>query len=237
MSSAVTSSAATSSAIWAVFSAAPLRRLSPQTNRSSVFGKSRAWRSRPTKVGSVPTTSAGVGNSLAAPGRRRATHAGRLDQDLRARRRRLDRALEDRVHGERVRGDDRHAHAGGRDLQVGQAEDLARLVADLQLLAGPAVVLERARPRHDVEGQRRREGRRPSPSLSPTARRTSPALGPSDRSPRRPRARRAACRCRPGRRRTPPGTTATTSSRRPYSRSAGRRARRSSTASCSSGWR
>ena len=42
------SPAPTSSAISAVLSAAPLRRLSPTTNRSSVFGKSSACRSRPT---------------------------------------------------------------------------------------------------------------------------------------------------------------------------------------------
>ncbi len=38
----VVSSMARSSAIWAVLSAAPLRRLSPQTNRSMVLGKSSA---------------------------------------------------------------------------------------------------------------------------------------------------------------------------------------------------
>lgn len=57
------SSAATSSAIWAVFRAAPLRRLSPHTNRSSARGSSSDRRTRPTQVGSVPTTSTGVGNS------------------------------------------------------------------------------------------------------------------------------------------------------------------------------
>ena len=44
-----------------VFSAAPLRRLSPQTNISSDIGSSMLLRTRPTQVGSVPTTSAGVG--------------------------------------------------------------------------------------------------------------------------------------------------------------------------------
>src|SRR5271163_2283108 len=60
------SSAATSSAIWAVFSAAPLRRLSPQTNKSIAHGSSSDWRTRPTQDGSVPTASTGVGNSPAA---------------------------------------------------------------------------------------------------------------------------------------------------------------------------
>src|SRR5262245_30088575 len=59
-------SAATSSAIWAVFSAAPLRRLSPQTKKSSECGSSSERRSRPTQVGAVPTASAGVGHSPAA---------------------------------------------------------------------------------------------------------------------------------------------------------------------------
>src|SRR5664280_1039230 len=59
------SSAATSSAICAVFRAAPLRRLSPQRNSSNARGSSSDWRTRPTQVGSVPTASAGVGNSPA----------------------------------------------------------------------------------------------------------------------------------------------------------------------------
>ena len=51
----VVSSLASSSAICAVLRAAPLRRLSPQTNSSMVLGKSSAWRIRPTNVGSDPT--------------------------------------------------------------------------------------------------------------------------------------------------------------------------------------
>jgi hypothetical protein len=46
-----------------VFSAAPLRRLSPQTKNSIARGSSSDWRTRPTQDGSVPTTSTGVGNS------------------------------------------------------------------------------------------------------------------------------------------------------------------------------
>ena len=34
------------------------------TNKSIAFGLSKDWRTRPTQVGSVPTTSAGVGNSF-----------------------------------------------------------------------------------------------------------------------------------------------------------------------------
>ncbi|GAA1854123.1 hypothetical protein GCM10009772_33660 [Pseudonocardia alni subsp. carboxydivorans] len=60
---------------------------------------------------------------------------------------------------QRVRGDDRDAHAGRGDLELRDPEDLAGLVADLQLLRRPAVVLEGAGPRHDVEHQRSRERR------------------------------------------------------------------------------
>ncbi len=60
---AAESSGTSSSAIWAAFRAAPLRRLSPQTKKSMALGSSRLCRTRPTHVGSVPTTSAGVGNS------------------------------------------------------------------------------------------------------------------------------------------------------------------------------
>src|SRR5579862_10064610 len=60
------SSAATNSAICAVFSAAPLRRLSPQTKNSTARGSSSDWRTRPTQDGSVPTASTGVGNSSAS---------------------------------------------------------------------------------------------------------------------------------------------------------------------------
>jgi hypothetical protein len=62
------------------------------------------------------------------------------------------------VHRHRVSGDDGHPDAGRGDPERGQAEDLARLVADLQLLGRPAVRLQRARPRHHVHGQRRGEG-------------------------------------------------------------------------------
>jgi len=61
------------------------------------------------------------------------------------------------VHRHRVSGDDGHPDAGRGDLQRRQAEDLARLVADLQLLRRPAVRLQRTRPRHHVHRQRRRK--------------------------------------------------------------------------------
>src|SRR5580692_10493088 len=68
-----------------------------------------------------------------------------------------DRAREPGVHRDRVRGDHGHPDAGRVHPQRGQAEDLARLVADLELLRRPARVLERARPRDDVQRQRGRE--------------------------------------------------------------------------------
>src|SRR5579859_2358653 len=52
-----------SSAICAVLSAAPFLRLSPQTKNSMPLGSSSDSLTRPTQVGSVPTTSAGVGYS------------------------------------------------------------------------------------------------------------------------------------------------------------------------------
>ena len=88
-----------------------------------------------------------------------------------------------------------------RDPQVRQAEDLAGLVADLQLLGGPAVLLERTGPRHHVQRQRRRERAR----ASPTARRTSPGCGAEVGAGRPWRSARAACRCRADRRRRRPG--------------------------------
>src|SRR4029079_12793641 len=64
---------------------------------------------------------------------------------------------EPRVHRQGVGGDDRDADTGRGDLQIRQPEDLAGLVADLQLLRRPAVVLQRAGPRYDVQRQRGRE--------------------------------------------------------------------------------
>ena len=149
----------------------------------------------------------------------------------------LDRVCEDRVHGERVRRDDRHPHAGRRHLQVGDAEDLARLVADLQLLAGPAVVLAASRPTAPRSAPAAPGTARPSPSLSAMARRTSPGAEPSDRSP----ATTSSSSCSRSMPAWPAPDAAwydaTTSSTQPAAPRAARRARPSSSASCSSGWR
>ena len=75
----------------------------------------------------------------------------------------LDKVAGSRALGQRagdlrgVVGDDRHPHAGCRHPQPWQPEDLAGLVADLQLLRRPALVLERAGPGHHVERERGRE--------------------------------------------------------------------------------
>src|SRR6478609_4384564 len=64
-----------------------------------------------------------------------------------------DVALELRVDGEAVPGEDGDAHARARDPQVGGVQDLARLVAQLLLLVGleGAVVDDRPCEGHDVE--------------------------------------------------------------------------------------
>ena len=83
-------------------------------------------------------------------------HAPRRPQDL-PRALHIDLGPEDRVHRQGVARHHRDAHAGGRDLQIGQSQDLAGLVAYLEFLAGPAGVAQRPGPRHDVERQRRGE--------------------------------------------------------------------------------
>lgn len=54
-------------------------------------------------------------------------------------------------------GDHGDADAGDRDRELRQAEHLAGLLPQPGLLRGPAVLQERARPRHDVERDRLRE--------------------------------------------------------------------------------
>ena len=63
----------------------------------------------------------------------------------------VDVSLEHRVDSDRVRRHDGNAYAGGIHAQRRQAEDLARLVPDLELLGAPAIFLERPGPGHDVE--------------------------------------------------------------------------------------
>ena len=129
-----------------------------------------------------------------------------------------------------------HPHAGRRDLQVGDAEDLAGLVADLELLGRPAVVLERARPRHHVERERRRERRlRRQPVGSACARRRPPGRA----SGRRRRASSSSySRSMPGHARAGGRLVGGDDQlAQPVLARAARRARPSSSASCSWGWR
>jgi CubicO group peptidase (beta-lactamase class C family) len=82
-------------------------------------------------------------------------HAGRVCQQ-RQRLRGLERALELEVERQRVAGEHRHAHAGPRHRQPGQAEDLAALVAQLELFLGVVVLAEHVVERDDVEADRHR---------------------------------------------------------------------------------
>ena len=98
---------------------------------------------------------------------------------------RLARAHPDRLG---VRVHDRHAHAGRAHAQVGQLEDLARLVDELELLVGVAVVArERARERQHVERDLVRVDRRPAaarpraPPRDCVAQRRRPPSGPCRR--------------------------------------------------------
>ena len=85
---------------------------------------------------------------------------GRLDQGL-AGLGDAHPAGERRVHRDRVRRHDGHPDARGRDGQVRDVEDLAGLLAHLDLLGGPAVAHVVADEGNDVEHERRREDRLP----------------------------------------------------------------------------
>src|SRR5207248_1416187 len=83
-------------------------------------------------------------------------HAGRVPQHLTGTLG-VDLGAEHRVDRDRVAGHDRYPHTGRGHLQVGQAENLAGLVAHLQLFARPARVAERAGPGHDIQREWSRE--------------------------------------------------------------------------------
>ena len=130
------SSAATSSAICTAFSAAPLRRLSLETNRA-----------RPLLDRLVAADAAHVGRVLAGRLERGGDvgedHAGGVGQQLVARSA-ADRAGEAGVDLQGVPGEDRDAHAGAGDLELRDLQDLAGLVAELLLLVG---LVQSRRPR------------------------------------------------------------------------------------------
>ena len=231
-----TRSPTTSSAICAVLSAAPLRRLSPQTNSSSVLREVERL-PHPADEGRVGADDVGRASGTRRCSGSSMTHDAGASTSTCARLGDVTRAGEGRVHGERVRGDHRHPHAGRRDLEVGHAEDLARLVADLELLATSSRrPCTRAGPRHDVEGQRRRE-RRVVASLSTSAGARRRRRARASRSP----ATTSSSSCSrsmpawpaPGRRLV--GGDDQLGERR--TARAARPARRSSSGSCSWGWR
>ena len=109
---------------------------------------------RPTSEGSRPAASSGVGRSdSSTPGAWR-EHLGHLGE--------VEGPLELEVQRGRVAGVDGDADAGAAEREVGQAEDLAALVAVLLLLVrlARAVVDEAAGQREHVEGDRARKRRR-----------------------------------------------------------------------------
>ena len=150
------SSRATSSAVCTMLSAAPLRRLSPQMNRSRVFGDSGAWRRRPgeARVGADDVVGRG---ELRLVGVVEHDDGRCLDERLAG----LGDAHppgERRVDGDRVRRHDGHPHAGRRDGQVGRSRILrvsSRTLTSSEVQPSPDVVADEG---HDVERQRRREG-------------------------------------------------------------------------------
>src|SRR4051794_35848337 len=83
-----------------------------------------------------------------------------LDDEVRERAQHLQRLVEARLalergaDGDRVPDHHRHAHAQRRDGQLRERKDLARLVLELHLLVGVALLVERPEHRHHVEGQR-----------------------------------------------------------------------------------
>ena len=117
---------ASSSAIWIAFSAAPLRRLSPTTNRARPFS---AVGSRADAADEHVVAAGGParrGEVLEPDPGRRAEDRGRL-----LGRERLLGLEPDRLG---VADEHRHAHTRRADRQLGQLEDLARLLAQLRLL-------------------------------------------------------------------------------------------------------
>ena len=122
----------------------------------------------------MPTTSAGVGNSP-RDGSSHSTTPGASRSVSQAAARPTGREKRG-VHRDRV-GRSRPAPGRrSRTRSVGQAEDLARLVADLELLGGPAA-RRASEPAHGTTFSASGAGNGPR---SPTAPRTSPGRWPSD---------------------------------------------------------
>ena len=165
------SSAASSSAIWIVLSAAPFRRLSPETKRARPrpSGTPGSCRMRPTRDSSMPAAAAASGRRpVGRPAQRRGSLWPVGDRQGLG---------EFGVDRQRVAGEDRDANAGAAHGEVGHAENLAAFVAQLLVLVGltAVVVDQRTGQRQHVERNgrdvllRRREGR-PRNRRGPAAR-------------------------------------------------------------------
>ena len=195
-------------------------------------GSSIDRRTRPTQVGSVPTTSAGVGKSPGAglshsttPGAVARISCARATDDL---------VLEARVDGHRVRRrrPARARRSPSREAPADRGPSATpRGSSAPRRTSRPAV---RPGPRHHVQRHGGGEGALRVPP-SPSARRTSPGSGAQLRAAR---TRRQLVAQRvdtvPARAATPPGRRRR-SAPAARTRRAARRPRRSSTASCSSG--
>src|SRR5699024_6449409 len=121
--------AASSAAIWTVFSAAPLRRLSLATKRTSPLPAGADWsaRMRPTRLALAPAALSGVGTSSRTTRSLTEHLCCALGGDL---------GVEFGVDAQAVPGEHGHPHAGAGDREVGQIEDLPALVAQLLLFIG-----------------------------------------------------------------------------------------------------
>ena len=170
-----------------MLSAAPLRRLSPQTNRASVSGDSGAWRSRPTKRGSAPRRRWGWGTR--ARRGRRGRRRRRLDERLA----RLGHDARPGEHGVDATECDehRHPHAGGRDRRSGMPRILRVSLRSLSSSVVQPVVDVVPGERQDVERERCRERRLPELLLDEPAHVARPGAQLAV-AVRRRRARRAA---------------------------------------------
>ena len=179
-----------------MFSAAPLSRLSPTTKKFSDarVGEVAAHAADERSRRGPPTPAASARSSTTRFGNARSASSASSRSGSRANVART--AIEwPTTTGTRTQV--------GVTRELGDAEDLARLVLELHLLVGVAVVAQRAEQRHDVEGQRVRVDLRARPR-APRPRRRRSSAGRRGR-PARPA--RPARRCPSARRRRRPGSS------------------------------
>ena len=140
------------SAICTAFSAAPLRRLSPDHEQREAVGHGGVA-PQPTDEGGI-----GAGRPGAVSARRAAPRREPLEPGPALARSTVSGRSNSRVDRQAVAGEHRYPHAGGGHREVGDVQDLAALVAQLLLLVGlpRAVVDEAARHREHVVGDGRR---------------------------------------------------------------------------------